>query len=231
MPRLSKLIENWRTASAGNGGAGTHATRQNCPSTSRWGWAPGISTDVRQLPAAGQAVGVQHHRGGHREHLGVQSFQKSHCALHALRTGRHGGHRAAHLPHHQEGGTPGSPAASSSGTSGASTSCPTAPTAPAALWIKRSGPGFWRPARWANSPAPSWASTKTIRRTTTVRRVCDAEEGQRPDREHTMVYGATGAGKSAGFVKPFILQCAKRAGWACRGAKDSHGQVCQPERA
>lgn len=28
--------------------------------------------------------------------------------------------------------------------------------------------------------------------------------------EHTMVYGATGAGKSRGFVKPFILQCAKR---------------------
>lgn len=28
--------------------------------------------------------------------------------------------------------------------------------------------------------------------------------------EHTLVYGATGAGKSRGFVKPFILQCAKR---------------------
>ncbi len=28
--------------------------------------------------------------------------------------------------------------------------------------------------------------------------------------EHTMVYGATGAGKSRGFVKPFVLQCAKR---------------------
>ncbi|MFR9537845.1 MAG: type IV secretory system conjugative DNA transfer family protein [Rikenellaceae bacterium] len=28
--------------------------------------------------------------------------------------------------------------------------------------------------------------------------------------EHTMIYGATGAGKSRGFVKPFILQCAKR---------------------
>lgn len=28
--------------------------------------------------------------------------------------------------------------------------------------------------------------------------------------EHTMVYGATGAGKSRGFVKPFILQCARR---------------------
>lgn len=28
--------------------------------------------------------------------------------------------------------------------------------------------------------------------------------------EHTMVYGATGAGKSRGFVKPFILQCVRR---------------------
>lgn len=28
--------------------------------------------------------------------------------------------------------------------------------------------------------------------------------------EHTMVYGATGSGKSRGFVKPFVLQCAKR---------------------
>ncbi|WP_409967706.1 type IV secretory system conjugative DNA transfer family protein [Bengtsoniella intestinalis] len=28
--------------------------------------------------------------------------------------------------------------------------------------------------------------------------------------EHTMIYGATGSGKSRGFVKPFILQCAKR---------------------
>ncbi len=28
--------------------------------------------------------------------------------------------------------------------------------------------------------------------------------------EHTMVYGATGSGKSRGFVKPFILQCARR---------------------
>ena len=28
--------------------------------------------------------------------------------------------------------------------------------------------------------------------------------------EHTMVYGATGSGKSRGFVKPFILQCVKR---------------------
>lgn len=47
--------------------------------------------------------------------------------------------------------------------------------------------------------------------------------------EHTMVYGATGAGKSRGFVKPFILQCAKRARLGLQGAKDSHGQVCQPE--
>ncbi len=28
--------------------------------------------------------------------------------------------------------------------------------------------------------------------------------------EHTMIYGATGSGKSRGFVKPFILQCARR---------------------
>lgn len=28
--------------------------------------------------------------------------------------------------------------------------------------------------------------------------------------EHTIVYGATGSGKSRGFVKPFILQCEKR---------------------
>ncbi len=28
--------------------------------------------------------------------------------------------------------------------------------------------------------------------------------------EHTMVYGATGSGKSRGFVKPFILQCAAK---------------------
>ncbi len=28
--------------------------------------------------------------------------------------------------------------------------------------------------------------------------------------EHTMIYGSTGAGKSRGYVKPFILQCAKR---------------------
>ena len=47
--------------------------------------------------------------------------------------------------------------------------------------------------------------------------------------EHTMVYGATGAGKSRGFVKPFILQCAKRARLGLKGAKDSRGQACQPE--
>ncbi|MCD8197127.1 MAG: type IV secretory system conjugative DNA transfer family protein [Lachnospiraceae bacterium] len=28
--------------------------------------------------------------------------------------------------------------------------------------------------------------------------------------EHTMIYGATGSGKSRGFVKPFILQCVRR---------------------
>ena len=47
--------------------------------------------------------------------------------------------------------------------------------------------------------------------------------------EHTMVYGATGAGKSRGFVKPFILQCAKRAKLGLNGVKDSRGQACQPE--
>ena len=28
--------------------------------------------------------------------------------------------------------------------------------------------------------------------------------------EHTMIYGATGSGKTRGFVKPFILQTARR---------------------
>ena len=47
--------------------------------------------------------------------------------------------------------------------------------------------------------------------------------------EHTMVYGATGSGKSRGFVKPFILQCAKRTELSLQGAKDPHGQAYQPE--
>ena len=160
-------MKSWKTASAGNGGAGTHATRRSFPSTSRWGWAPGISTGCSSTPCGWASSRYSTPPGRSSRASGCSIPSK--ISLRPLRPSAWALQRSlcyssASSPRRA---TPGSPATSSSGTSVALISCPTAPTAPAALWIKRSGPGFWRPARWTNSPAPSWASTKTIRRTTT----------------------------------------------------------------